>query len=204
MVPKYQDGDEVQLITENLKFVKIHPKCFFSFKFWARTFACVVYMSMDYTEPSVVQQSLHVRQWQAYTRHVWWSNITFIMYKVYKRVKLSDQMHMLISWLTGYTYMYYFVNFAMSWLKYFCSIIPVPQKPPNMEITKQPRSWYSFFCNRWLSLFGVSFLFVRFLAPVGQPNQLWEVTGSDSQPCLEKTCLRGLRPGKTHSASETS
>ncbi|WAR17155.1 S12A8-like protein [Mya arenaria] len=29
-----------------------------------------------------------------------------------------------------------------------------PRHPPNMEITKQPRSWYSFLCNRWLSLFG--------------------------------------------------
>ncbi|XP_060601594.1 solute carrier family 12 member 8-like [Ruditapes philippinarum] len=29
-----------------------------------------------------------------------------------------------------------------------------PRQPPNMEITKQPRSWYSFLCNRWLSLFG--------------------------------------------------
>ncbi|KAL3889646.1 hypothetical protein ACJMK2_001981 [Sinanodonta woodiana] len=25
---------------------------------------------------------------------------------------------------------------------------------PNTEITKQPRSWYSFLCNRWLSLLG--------------------------------------------------
>ncbi|XP_060560876.1 uncharacterized protein LOC132720709 [Ruditapes philippinarum] len=29
-----------------------------------------------------------------------------------------------------------------------------PRQPPNMKITKQPRSWYSFLCNRWLSLFG--------------------------------------------------
>ncbi|KAH3781172.1 hypothetical protein DPMN_158998 [Dreissena polymorpha] len=29
-----------------------------------------------------------------------------------------------------------------------------PRHAPNMEITKQPRSWYSFLCNRWLSLFG--------------------------------------------------
>lgn len=31
-----------------------------------------------------------------------------------------------------------------------------PRHPPNMEITKQPRSWYSFLCNRWLSLFGAT------------------------------------------------
>ncbi|XP_076456683.1 solute carrier family 12 member 8-like [Babylonia areolata] len=29
------------------------------------------------------------------------------------------------------------------------------KKAPNTEITKQPRSWYSVLCNRWLSLFGV-------------------------------------------------
>lgn len=28
------------------------------------------------------------------------------------------------------------------------------KQPVNMEITKQPRTWYSLFCNRWLSLFG--------------------------------------------------
>ncbi|ESO90390.1 hypothetical protein LOTGIDRAFT_123579, partial [Lottia gigantea] len=28
------------------------------------------------------------------------------------------------------------------------------KKAPNTEITKQPRSWYSALCNRWLSLFG--------------------------------------------------
>ncbi|KAK7092153.1 hypothetical protein V1264_009749 [Littorina saxatilis] len=29
------------------------------------------------------------------------------------------------------------------------------KKAPNTEITKQPRSWYSILCNRWLSLVGV-------------------------------------------------
>ncbi|KAK3087217.1 hypothetical protein FSP39_003220 [Pinctada imbricata] len=29
------------------------------------------------------------------------------------------------------------------------------KKPLSAEIVKQPRSWYSFLCNRWLSLFGV-------------------------------------------------
>ncbi|XP_069106721.1 solute carrier family 12 member 8-like [Argopecten irradians] len=29
-----------------------------------------------------------------------------------------------------------------------------PKKPRSTEITKMPRSWYSFFCNRWLALFG--------------------------------------------------
>ena len=30
------------------------------------------------------------------------------------------------------------------------------KKAPNTEITKQPRSWYSVLCNRWVSLVGVS------------------------------------------------
>ncbi|XP_041361289.1 solute carrier family 12 member 8-like [Gigantopelta aegis] len=37
------------------------------------------------------------------------------------------------------------------------------KKQPNTEITQQPRSWYSFFCNRWISLFGtVSCLVIMF------------------------------------------
>ncbi|KAK6177869.1 hypothetical protein SNE40_012745 [Patella caerulea] len=33
-------------------------------------------------------------------------------------------------------------------------LIDGQKKQPNTEITKQPRSWYSALCNRWLSLFG--------------------------------------------------
>ena len=41
----------------------------------------------------------------------------------------------------------------------FCIVIAGNKKAPNMEITKQPRSWYSGLCNRWLSLVGVSIHF---------------------------------------------
>ncbi|PVD31876.1 hypothetical protein C0Q70_07300 [Pomacea canaliculata] len=38
------------------------------------------------------------------------------------------------------------------------------KKTPNTEITKQPRSWYSVLCNRWLSLIGVILSFVIMFA----------------------------------------
>ena len=45
---------------------------------------------------------------------------------------------------------------CMGWLCF----VTGGKKAPNTEITKQPRSWYSVLCNRWVSLVGVSVAWV--------------------------------------------
>ena len=51
----------------------------------------------------------------------------------------------------NYLFMFLLIIFVI-----FRIVIAGNKKAPNMEITKQPRSWYSGLCNRWLSLVGVS------------------------------------------------
>ena len=61
MVPKYQNADVVQLITENLKFVKIDPKSFFS-QISAPKIACVLYSSAFNTQRSTVRTNLQQKE----------------------------------------------------------------------------------------------------------------------------------------------